>query len=624
MLWIGLLAPVATWAQQADSLVAKIDEVVVTGTRTQTEERELSQPVTVIDRRVIERSLQPSLLSVLTERVPGLFTTGRGVLGYGVSGGAAGGLSIRGLSGGSGQMMVLIDGHPQYMGLMGHPISDAYQSFLADKVEVVSGPASVLYGSNAMGGVVNILTRKLPADGVRTNLLLGGGSYGTMESELTNLLRKGRFYSVASLSYNRTDGHRRDMGFEQYGGYVKLGYTLSAHWEVSGDVNITHFNASQPGSVQVPLLDADQRVTRGMTSLALRNHYGQTAGAVSVFYNWGNHWINDGYTADTSDKNSPKPYRFDSEDYMTGVSVYQSASLFKGNTLTVGLDYFRTGGKAWNRYVEGEKKGDSEQLVDKYLNEVAGYAQMRQQAGDVLTLEAGVRADSRTDHGVEWVPQAGVSFHLPHAMELKASVGKGFRYPTIREMYMFPPQNPALRAESLWSYELAFSGKLWNDRLSYGANVYYIDGKDLIQTLPNPAGAGMLNQNTGRIYNSGVEGWLACRLTSAWQVNANYSFLHMARPVVAAPQHKLNFGLLYEQGRWMVSTNVQYIHGLYTSVTPFVTENYTLWNLRGSFRVAKWLRLWCKAENLLAQRYETMAGYPMPRATVMAGVQIKM
>ena len=195
-----------------------IDEGVVTGTRNATDVRHLSQAVSVVNRKKIEQSMQPSLLPVLTENVPGLFTTARGIMGYGVSGGAAGGISLRGLSGGTARMMVLIDGHPQYAGIFGHPIADAYQSLLADKVEVLRGPASVLYGSNAMGGVFKIVTRKMHADGVHTNLHAGYGSYNTVETELTNMVRKGRFSSVISGSYNRTDGHRDDMGFEQYGG----------------------------------------------------------------------------------------------------------------------------------------------------------------------------------------------------------------------------------------------------------------------------------------------------------------------------------------------------------------------------------------------------------------------
>lgn len=91
-------------------------------------------------------------------------------------------------------MLVLIDGHPQYMGLFGHPISDAYQSLMAERVEVLRGPASVLYGSNAMGGVVNIVTRKMREDGVKNYLHTGYGSYNTLQSELTNRIRKGTLH----------------------------------------------------------------------------------------------------------------------------------------------------------------------------------------------------------------------------------------------------------------------------------------------------------------------------------------------------------------------------------------------------------------------------------------------
>lgn len=564
-----------------------LEEVVVTGTRNETDIRHLSQTVSVVNRTTIERSLQPSLLPVLTEQVPGLFTTSRSVMGYGVSNGAAGGISLRGLSGGNARMMVLIDGHPQYAGIFGHPISDAYQTLLADRVEVLRGPASVLYGSNAMGGVINIVTRKMREDGIRTDLHAGYGSYNTLETELTNRIREGRFSSVISGSYNRTDGHRDNMEFEQYGGYAKLGYEVSTYWNAYADVNITHFNATYPGPVSAPLLEGDQRITRGMASLGVANDYGLTSGALSFFYNWGDHWINDGYTPCAGE--SPQDGRFNSFDDMMGISLYQSVQLFKGNRTTFGFDWFRYGGEAWTEYVKGENSGTREDIVDKHENEVAGYVDFRQDIGSWLTFNAGLRIDHHSRVGTEWVPQAGLAFHLPHDAELKVSASKGFRYPILREMYMFPPQNPDLKPESMWNYEIAFSQKLMDGRLSYGINLFYIDGKNLIMTLPNPNGSGRINLNSGKIDNTGVEVQAAYRINQAWSVDGNYSFLHMENPVVAAPEHKLYAGASFTQGRWNLSTGVQYIAGLYTSTAPAVTESFVLWNLRASFRAARWL-----------------------------------
>ena len=611
--------------QKRDTLdtgkVYEIGEVVVTGARNETDVRHLSQTVSVVNRSEIDQALQPSLLPVLTEQIPGLFVTSRGVMGYGVSGGAAGSISLRGLSGGTARLMVMIDGHPQYAGIFGHPIADAYQSFLAERVEVLRGPASVLYGSNAMGGVVNIVTRKMQEDGVKTNLRAGYGSYNTLETELTNRIRKGRFSSIVSGSYNRTDGHRADMGFEQYGGYAKLGYEMTDNWNLRGDVNVTHFNASYPGPVDAPLLDGDQRITRGMTSFAVENRYEKTSGAVSFFYNWGNHWINDGYTPSAGE--GPQDDRFNSRDNMMGVSLYQSTQFFKGNRITLGFDWFRYGGHAWSEYVSGENIGTTSELVDKHEDELAGYIDFRKDIGSWLTFNAGLRADHHSRVGLEWVPQAGLAFHLPHAIELKASASKGFRYPILREMYMFPPQNPDLQPESMWNYELAFSQRLMEGRLTYGVNLFYIDGKNLIQTLPNPNGSGMLNQNSGEIENTGVEIQAAYRINRQWSVDGNYSFLHMENPVIAAPEHKLYAGANFSHRRWNVSTGIQYVEGLYTSVGENENkENFVLWNLRASFRACKWLDIWARGENLLAQKYEINAGYPMPGATVMAGFNL--
>lgn len=597
-----------------------INEVVVTGTRSETDVRHLPMTVSVVGRPQLEASQQTSVLPVLNSQVPGFFSTSRGVMGYGVATGASGQMSLRGI-GGPAQaglpttgLLVLIDGHPQYMGLMGHPIADAYQTMMAERVEVLRGPASVLYGSNAMGGVINIVTRKMQEDGIRTNINIGAGSYGSIQTEATNRIRKGRFSSTVTASYNRTDGHRADMAFEQYGGYAKLGYDFMDNWKVWGDVNLTRFNATNPGSVMKPYIDNDQRITRGMTSFALENYYEKTSGALSFFYNWGDHWINDGYQPG----GEPLQYRFNSNDQMLGVSWYQSVQLFQGNRLTVGADYFHFGGEAWNQFFDGHR----ETSANKSLNEVAGYVDFRQDIAAWLTLDAGARVDYHSQTGTEFIPQVGLAFHLPENAEIKAMASKGFRNPTIREMYMFPPQNPDLKPEKLWNYELSFSQRLMDNRLSYGLNVFYINGENLIIRLPNPNGSGMLNQNSGEIENWGAEANVGYQFNPVWSVMANYSWLHMENPVLASPEHKLYGGVNFRKGRWSASTGIQYVKGLYTDLDAATKENFVLWDMQGSFKATNYLSFYVRGENLLAQRYEINAGYPMPKATFMGGVNI--
>ena len=117
-------------AQATEPSDSILQEVVITGTRAATDVRHLSQTVNVVDRAAIEETNRTSLLPLLTQQVPGLFITQRGYAGYGVSGGAAGNISMRGMSGSSARMLILIDGHPNYAGIYGHPIADSYQSLM--------------------------------------------------------------------------------------------------------------------------------------------------------------------------------------------------------------------------------------------------------------------------------------------------------------------------------------------------------------------------------------------------------------------------------------------------------------------------------------------------------------
>lgn len=614
----GLLIPAV--AQNDDKDVTKdfqTDEVVVTGTRNETDIRHLPQTITTVGRLKLTEDWRPSILPTLSEQVPGLFVTSRGVMGYAVSTGGSGGISLRGISGGSGRLMVLIDGHPQYMGIMGHPIADAYQTLMADKVEVLRGPASMLYGSNAMGGVVNIVTRKMHEDGVKTDLNVGYGSYNTLQTEFSNRVRSGKFTNVFSGQYNRTDGHRSNMAFEQFSGYERIGYDFSDNWNAYADINMTHFKTRNPGTVQNPLLEADQWITRGAATAALQNNYDKTSGSLSFFINWGHHKINDGYSPSAGE--TPQEAFYISNDALMGVSWYQSVQLFEGNRITGGFDFQHIKGHAWQRSrATGETTNT---YADKSENEVAGYIDFRQDITSWLTFDGGIRVDHHSQAGTEWVPQAGLSFRLPQDAQIKAMVSKGFRFPTLREMYMFPPQNAELKAERLWNYELSFTQRLLDGRLSYGANIFYIKGDNMIQT--QRIDGRPRNVNTGEIENWGLELNGAYTINSNWAVNANYSALHMEHHVVAAPESKLYAGVNYSKNRWAFNTGVQWISGLFTSVgTDEHKENFVLWNADVNYRLSNVVTLYVKGENLLAQKYEINAGFPMPKATFMGGINV--
>lgn len=191
-----------------DSLI-NLQGVVISANKVQVNRSSVPLTISVIDREQIEASSESALLPVLSERIPGLFVTEKGVTGFGVSSGSAGTVNIRGVGQGN-KVLMLFDGQPQWAGVFGHSLPDTYVASDIERVEVIRGPGSLLYGSNAMGGVVNIITRQHKQQGRRTQARVMFGSYNTQKYMINNGYNVGNFSSFVSVNHDRTDGHRPD------------------------------------------------------------------------------------------------------------------------------------------------------------------------------------------------------------------------------------------------------------------------------------------------------------------------------------------------------------------------------------------------------------------------------
>ena len=612
---ITLHAVHAIGPMEADSLI-QLNSVVVSANRIEVSRNSVPLTISVIDRDKIENSSESALLPVLSEQVPGLFVTEKGITGFGISTGAAGSINIRGVGSGN-KVLVLFDGQPQWAGLFGHSLPDTYVASDVEKVEVIRGPGSLLYGSNAMGGVINIITRRHHQAGRHTQARVMYGSYNTQKYMVHNGYNIGDFSSFVSINHDRTDGHRPNSKFHITNGFANLGYRFSDSYKVSGDISLAKYKFQNPGQISAPISDNKMDVLRGTTSLGLENNHKKARGAIRLFYNWGNHKINDGYYSGES----PKDYLFRSDDHNWGIQLYESFRLFPGNNLTVGIDYKNWGGHAWNDMNDGSKQ----EIIDKSVNETAGYAVLQQDFFEKFGINAGLRYEHNSAFGGEWVPQAGITARPWEGTAWKASVSKGFRSPNIRELYMFMPKNPDLKPENMVNYEISFDQTLLDGRLSAELALFYIDGKDMIRVAQ--INGKPKNVNTGEFTNKGVEAEINYQITENLSFHTNYSFLHQSNPIAGAPKHKFYAGTNYSPGRFTFNLAVQSIFGLYTDEACTKSEDYTVMNAKVSYRFGqapgKGMKLFVKGENLTATRYAINDGFPMPKATVMGGVDIE-
>ena len=134
-----------------------------------------------------------------------------------------------------------------------------------------------------------------------------------------------------------------------------------------------------------------------------------------------------------------------------------------------------------------------------------------------------------------------------------------------------------------------------------------------------------LNTNVDKVENYGLELSTDYKISTRWQMNANYSFLHMKYPVIAAPEHKAYLGVHAHYDSFSFTTGLQYIAGLHTTVGENgKKEEFLLWNLTSNYRLGTNLTLFVKGENLLGQCYEVNYGFPMPKATFMGGISLEL
>lgn len=606
ILTISLLCIAVTTSIYGQSLsdTLKLDEVVVTGSRVEVSRLSLPMNITVLNTQVIDEIQESAILPLVSRRVPSVFVGERGVTGFGYQSGS---ISIRGVGGSpNAQVLVLVDGHPQYMGIFGHPLPNNYVASDIERAEVLRGPASIIYGSNAMGGVMNFITREQKEDGLTGSVRMVYGSFNTQKYMANAGVKEGKFRLFASVNHDRTDGHRDSSSFNILNGYVKATYDFSENLKLSADFNIADFRSIDPGSEFEAVNAFIADMTRGKTSVSLRNTYNKFEGGVFAFMNYGDHSFSDNW-------------RSHDENY--GFSAYQTLRLFKGNQLTAGIDYKTFGGRGNIAFppVNANKW--------LFVNEKAGYLIARQSLVEKFDLNAGIRLEDNSLFGSEWIPMAGISWRALESLTVKANYSEGFRSPTIMELYLFAP-NTELKPENVHNYEAGLAGRFLNGKLSAELTLYYLEGSNIIvaQSNPNPPPP-MKRFNTGAFTHKGIEFEGQFKPGSGIFLDASYSYLDMDTPKLFSPVHQGFLGLTHKWNKFSASLQMNFIADLLvrdmSDPADDVFESYLLLNAGLKYAPKDWLELFISGKNLTNQKYQIEYGYPMPGIHAMAGVGVK-
>lgn len=580
-------------------------EVVVIGRRPISRDR--TQDATQVDGQQLRDSPRASTFEALSQQAGDIYVPGRGAM-HGVANGASGGIRIRGLGGSpNSQVLVVEDGVPDYQGIFGHPIPDAYVPFLIDDVLVVKGGDSVLYGTNAMGGVVVIRSRWRDREGYEVLNDAAYGSYSTLRESASVLGRFGSWDVAGAFQALSTDGHRQGAGGDELIGSTAARYRFTPDLKLTLRNKVVHLEGADPGPVTHPFTDHWYDVWRDNASLQLNWTQGIARLNVTPYFNLGVHRLYDG---------------FYSTDYVGGGIADLELKLHRTTELLLGVAGEHVGGDVENR-ITGERP-DVRGLTD-----VSFYNQLTFRPIDRLSFMLGTRELYSTSYGFVFLYKGGARWSIVDGLYVHTRVARNFRQPTIRELYLpFPTANPDLRPE--YSLNWDFGAGYTSEHFEVSCSGYRTEAEDLIKYFGAWPSAEVVN--IGHVVIWGVEGVVGVKklgpvsmfLTGDWQDVGRYTRQNPSAKLNFTLDAGQEFGAHYLGG----SVSGEWVHGLYMAdYSRQPIDDVFVMDLALRYRYTSadrglTLEPYVFLRNFLDRRYAYVEGYPMPGFNVLAGLKV--
>ena len=650
----------------------ELEKTVVTATRTETPIENLPVSVTVITKDDIEKMHAKTVDDVLNKVAGVQIRRGKGL----ANTGSHTTLYMRG-TGNSSRVLVLKDGIPlntTYIGSVNFWGVMSVEDI--EKIEIVRGASSALYGSSAMGGVINIITR--PArEKTSGSVSFEGGTFDTYIGNANIAAATDKFGLRASVGHKRTDGYEYYEG-EKWKDYYKTPENELTNVSVGGDMWLGEsilkldYEYFMEDSLSATTTQYDGEAENNNYMLSYSIPIGKTDVSIKSFY-FDYEYSTEARKYNKTTKNHDKFY-YDSDVPKDEYGLMMQVSTELGShRLTVGSDL--KWGKCdskYHYYGKGDRIFSGKQdLYSVFVND-------EMLIGDKLILSAGVRYDSWENHSADfyddttatarsikypdktdeaWSPRAGVVYKLREDTKLRASFGTGFKAPSLYYLYKSGPHgstrfdlaNPDLGPEKMpWSYDVGFDMKP-NDNLNLSFTFYQSQFKDFMgdKTLdpsevpsyftPDPGMAVIQKVNMGKVDIHGVEASLEYAFNSKWSAFVNHTYNvskikeYEAKPEVEGndlsytPRHMTKIGFIYDNpdlftlGIYL--TNVGCRFGDFENTDKKKLEGYQVVDMKVSRELFDGMDLFVSVDNLTDEKYKEYYTTYNPPITVMVGAK---
>ncbi len=596
--------------------------VVITATRIPTPISQIASSVTIITAEDIAIKQERTLPDVLRD-VPGLNVV--------QTGGPGGQTSVFMRGTNSNHTKVLIDGID-----VGDPSNstgafDFGQLLTQDieRVEVLRGPQSGLYGSDAIGGVINIITRKGTGP-LQFTGLIEGGSFSTFNQAAAISGSADAFHYSVNLTHLHAGatpvtplellppGQKRNDDYDDnFGLSTKLGYEVTPNFDfglvaryTSIELRTTSDGFDPSTFTFVP--EAQQTVAKTDA------YYGRLSAHYLSFEGAFEQTLGFAYTRDRTSTLQPQSPEALNSGERKKIDWQGNIKAAAGESVVLGAEY--------------ERDEISEPIsADTHI--ASGYAELQSQLGEHWFSALNVRYDDNNRFGSKATYRFAPAYVLSESgTKLKASIGTGFKAPTLSELFQdFPPfffANPNLKPETSTGWDAGVEQGFAKDTLRIGATYFYNRISNLITVDPVSFST---YANVGRATTKGVESFIDYKMGQQFTLRLDYTYTQATddetdQELLRRPKNKANADLSWRPtGVWLVNLNVLWVgswaDGTRTTFSPVEAPGYTTVNLAVTYDLNRHLSLFGRINNLLDRHYEDPSGFLQPPIGAFVGLR---
>ncbi|MBU0547581.1 MAG: TonB-dependent receptor [Candidatus Omnitrophica bacterium] len=587
-----------------------LDKIVVTPSRIEESSENIGRTVDVVTSLDIERSGAQDLAGALTN------LTSVDISNYG---GPNTEKSIRMRGSTSAQVLVLMDGRPINNPRDGSVDLSSIPLDNISRVEIMHGPGSSLYGSSAMGGVVNIITKNPPREGQKAEVY---SSFGTARTYIERMLYGAKVSKLGFLvsgGYESSQGFRENSELNAKDCNLKLGYDLNNENNVSFNSGFYKSKSGAPGTINYFDADDKQNILKRFFDLNWKFQPDEQTGLSGKAYQ--------NYDRLEFMENTAGPTWGDVANQkdihattVRGLDLQLDKQLLDIYKIVCGFNYVKN-------------MNDSTSSAKHEYNVTAGYLENRLDLFDnKLNVNLSARIDDYSNFGTEINPSLSILYKFNESIKLHGLISRSFRAPTFNDLYWSSPgmlSNPNLNPEKGLTGEIGLESKL-NEKILLGVTYYRSKYNGLIQWAPltdDPYGDWSV-KNIGSAIIDGIELSNKISITENLEADLNYTYM-IAKDaethnfLIYQPQNKADFCLKYKDLKgFQIELKGQFTGRRFINSNNTVSlKQFFVFGLSVSKKFKSGITCFGYIDNLLNRKYQVQSGYPMPGFSLTGGLK---